>query len=306
MIHSSRRPVNFYTTGSWDRAVERRGDADWFRQSLHSPSTQFHIVWQGRTLVRQEDHNALQMLNAAAVAEFLELARSVVLLGCDSEVAHVAIDLSAQPEDLVSRFGQAVDLRTVGPILPQREASLSALARGMAYWHERHTFCGKCGAPTVSEQAGHQRRCSNPTCDSVYFPRIDPAVIMRVEHGDRVLLARQASWAPGMRSVLAGFVELGETLEDSVRREVKEEVGLDLDEVRYFASQPWPFPASLMVGFVATASSDRFVVNTQELETAQWYTREELLNSPEDDTLRLSRKDSISRVLIEDWIRREE
>jgi NAD+ diphosphatase len=227
-----------------------------------------------------------------------------VLLGCDAEVAHIAIDLSSQPEEAITRLGPAIDLRTIGPLLPPRDASLSALARGMAYWHERHTFCGRCGAPTVSEQAGHQRRCTNAECGSVFFPRIDPAVIMRVEYGDKVLLARQASWAPGMHSVLAGFVELGERLEDSVRREVKEEVGLDLLDVRYFASQPWPFPASLMLGFIATAADDRIVLNTEELETARWFTREELLNSPENDVLRLSRKDSISRVLIEDWIRR--
>jgi NAD+ diphosphatase len=305
MIQSSGLPVNFYTTGAWDRAVERRADAAWFHECLQSSTTLFHVVWQGRTLVRQEDHNALRTLNAAAAAELVALARSVVLLGCDAEVAHVAIDLSSQPEQLVAQFGPAVDLRTIGPLLSQRDASLSALARGMSYWHERHSFCGRCGAPTLSEQAGHQRRCSNKDCDSIFFPRIDPAVIMRVEHGDRVLLARQASWAPGMHSVLAGFVELGETLEDTVRREVREEVGLALTDVRYFASQPWPFPASLMVGFVATAADDRIGVNTQELETARWFTREELLNSPENDTLRLSRKDSISRVLIEDWIRRE-
>jgi NAD+ diphosphatase len=263
------------------------------------------VVWQGRTLVRQENHNTFLTLDLAAAADLIELARSVVLLGCDAEVAHIAIDLSSQPEEFVTRLGHAVDLRTIGPLLPQRDASLSALARGMAYWHERHAFCGRCGAPTVSEQAGHQRRCSNPDCSSIFFPRIDPAVIMRVEYGDKVLLARQASWAPGMHSVLAGFVELGETLEDSVRREVKEEVGLDLTDVHYFASQPWPFPASLMVGFVATAADNRINVNTQELEMARWFTREELLNSPENDTLRLSRKDSISRVLIEDWIRRE-
>src|SRR5262245_2984249 len=305
MIHSSRSTVNFYTTAGWDRAVERRADAVWFRQSLRDPSTHFHVVWQGRTLVRQEDHNALLTLNVAAAADLIELARSVVLLGCDAEVAHVAIDLSSQPEDVIARFGPAIDLRTIGPLLPQRDASLSAMARGMAYWHERHACCGRCGAPTVSEQAGHQRRCSNPDCNAMFFPRIDPAVIMRVEHGDKVLLARQASWAPGMHSVLAGFVELGETLEDSVRREVYEEVGLTLSEVRYFASQPWPFPASLMVGFVATADDDRIRLTPEALEHAAWYTRDQLLNSPEDDTLRLSRKDSISRVLIEDWIRRE-
>ncbi|HSE75406.1 MAG TPA: NUDIX-like domain-containing protein, partial [Dongiaceae bacterium] len=226
MIQSSGLPVNFYTTGAWDRAVERRADAAWFHECLQSSTTLFHVVWQGRTLVRQEDHNALRTLNAAAAAELVALARSVVLLGCDAEVAHVAIDLSTQPEQLVAQFGPAVDLRTIGPLLSQRDASLSALARGMSYWHERHSFCGRCGAPTLSEQAGHQRRCSNKDCDSIFFPRIDPAVIMRVEHGDRVLLARQASWAPGMHSVLAGFVELGETLEDTVRREVREEVGL--------------------------------------------------------------------------------
>jgi NAD+ diphosphatase len=305
MIQSSGLPVNFYTTGAWDRAVERRADAAWFHECLQSSTTLFHVVWQGRTLVRQEDHNVQQTLNAAAAAGLLDLARCVVLLGCDAEAAHVAIDLSAQPEELVARFGPAVDLRTIGPLLSQRDASLSALARGMSYWHERHSFCGRCGAPTLSEQAGHQRRCSNKDCDALFFPRIDPAVIMRVEHGDRVLLARQASWAPGMHSVLAGFVELGETLEDTVRREVQEEVGLALTDVRYFASQPWPFPASLMLGFVATAADDRIRLNTQELETARWFTREELLNAPENDTLRLSRRDSISRALIEDWIRRE-
>ncbi len=305
MIHSSGRSVNFYTTADWDRAAERRADAPWFQQSLRNPTTLFHVVWQGRTLVRQEDHNALLTLNLAAAADLIDIARSVVLLGCDAEVAHVALDLSSQPEEIIARFGPAIDLRSIGPLLPQRDASLSAMARGMAYWHERHAFCGRCGAPTVSEQAGHQRRCSNPDCSAIFFPRIDPAVIMRVEYGDKVLLGRQASWAPGMHSVLAGFVELGETLEDTVRREVKEEVGLELTDVHYFASQPWPFPASLMIGFVATAADDRITINAEELETARWFTREELLNSPENETLRLSRKDSISRVLIDDWIRRD-
>ncbi|HEU4826855.1 MAG TPA: NUDIX-like domain-containing protein, partial [Dongiaceae bacterium] len=154
MIQSSGLPVNFYTTGAWDRAVERRADAAWFHECLQSSTTLFHVVWQGRTLVRQEDHKALRTLNAAAAAELVALARSVVLLGCDAKVAHVAIDLSTQPEEMVARFGPAVDLRTIGPLLSQRDASLSALARGMSYWHERHSFCGRCGAPTLSEQAG--------------------------------------------------------------------------------------------------------------------------------------------------------
>jgi NAD+ diphosphatase len=302
MIHSSGLPVNFYTTGAWDRAVERRADAQWFRAVLRNPNTRLHVVWQGRTLVRHEDHAALNILDAALHSDLVEMARSVVLLGCDAETAHIAIDISAQPESVVTRLGQAVDLRSIGPLLPSREASLSALARGMAYWHERHCFCGVCGAPTASEQAGYQRRCTNAQCSALFFPRIDPAVIMRVEYGDKILLGRQASWPPGMHSVLAGFVEPGESLEDTVRREVHEEVGLAIGEVRYFGSQPWPFPSSLMVGFIAVATDDTLNLNREEIDSAAWFTREQLINSPEDETFKLSRKDSISRALVNDWI----
>jgi NAD+ diphosphatase len=137
----------------------------------------------------------------------------------------------------------------------------------------------------------------------VQFPRTDPAVIMRITHGDRILMARQAIWAQGMHSVLAGFVEPGESLEDAVAREVYEEVGLKLTRIKYFSSQPWPFPSSLMLGFSAEATSDQFTVDESELESARWMTRPELLNSPEDATFKLPRKDSISRRLIEDWLR---
>mgnify|MGYP000998688699 FL=1 len=302
MIHSSGFPVNFYTTGAWDRAVEKRADTDWFQASLRNPTTRLHVVWQGRTLVRHEDHAILNMLDAATYNDLIASARSVVLLGCDAEAAHVAIDLSQQPEGVVTSLGQAVDLRSIGPLLPARDASLAALARGMAYWHERHQFCGICGGPTVSEQAGYQRRCANPSCNALFFPRIDPAVIMRIEHKDRLLLGRQASWPPGMHSVLAGFVELGESLEDTVRRETFEEVGIRVGAVRYFGSQPWPFPSSLMVGFVAEALDDKLNLNREEIDSAAWFTREQLINSPEDETFKLSRKDSISRALVNDWI----
>ena len=302
MIHSSGFPVNFYTTGAWDRAVEKRADTDWFQASLRNPTTRLHVVWQGRTLVRHEDHAVLNMLDAATYNDLIASARSVVLLGCDAEAAHVAIDLSQQPEGVVTSLGQAVDLRSIGPLLPARDASLAALARGMAYWHERHQFCGICGGPTVSEQAGYQRRCANPSCNALFFPRIDPAVIMRIEHKDRLLLGRQASWPPGMHSVLAGFVELGESLEDTVRRETFEEVGIRVGAVRYFGSQPWPFPSSLMVGFVAEALDDKLNLNREEIDSAAWFTREQLINSPEDETFKLSRKDSIARALVNDWI----
>ena len=135
------------------------------------------------------------------------------------------------------------------------------------------------------------------------FPRTDPAVIMRVTCGNRILMARQAMWAPGMHSVLAGFVEPGESLEDAVAREVFEEVGLRVHNIRYFGSQPWPFPASLMLGFTAESDSTAFDLHDGEIESAQWMTRMDLLNSPESDVFRLPRADSISRKLIEDWVR---
>jgi NAD+ diphosphatase len=227
----------------------------------------------------------------------------VVLLGIEEETAHFLIDISHLDESAAAELGHAVDLRAVGVLMPQREGALLAYARGLAYWHERHRFCGTCGSPTEPKAAGHQRQCTNPECGTVQFPRTDPAVIMRITHGDKILMARQAVWAPGMHSVLAGFVEPGESLEDAVAREVFEEVGLRLTRIRYFSSQPWPFPASLMVGFSAEARDGNFTVDDKELESARWMTRAELLDSPEDTTFKLPRRDSISRRLIEDWLR---
>jgi len=187
--------------------------------------------------------------------------------------------------------------------MPQREGAILAYARGLTYWHDRHKFCGVCGSPTEVKAAGHQRQCTNQDCSAVQFPRTDPAVIMRITHGDKILMARQAVWPQGMHSILAGFVEPGESLEDAVAREVYEEVGLRLTRIKYFSSQPWPFPSSLMLGFSAEATNDQFKVDEEELESAQWMTRQDLLNSPENEIFKLPRKDSISRRLIEDWLR---
>src|SRR6202007_1888277 len=132
----------------------------------------------------------------------------------------------------------------------------------------RHRFCGVCGSPTEVREAGHLRRCTNPDCATEHYPRTDPAVIMRIEHEGRVLLGRQKQWPPGMHSVLAGFVEPGESLEDAVRREVREEVGIATTDVRYHSSQPWPFPGSIMLGFSARALDDRIVVDNHEIEQA--------------------------------------
>jgi NAD+ diphosphatase len=238
-----------------------------------------------------------------------------VLLGIEGECAYFAIDLSAMEAPLeavraapglLSKGPSAfIDLRRVGPLLPRQDGSLLAFARGMSYWHQRHRFCGVCGSPTKSEEAGHVRRCTDKACDAVHFPRTDPAVIMLVHQGrERCLLGRQAAWPQGMHSTLAGFVEPGECLEEAVAREVYEETRIEVTSVTYHSSQPWPFPASLMLGFHAEAKTTDITVDKIELEAAQWYERSWLLAHQDDENFRLPRKDSIARRLLEDWLRR--
>lgn len=304
MIGKHTRLINFYATGSFDRAALHRRNPAWLAERLDEDNTVLHVVWQGKTLIAEEEMVRLNLLRAKDHKSLIQNANIVVLLGIDAETAHVAVDLSQLDEPEIATFGRPTDLRSVGSLLPEKEASLAALAKGMAYWHSRHLHCGVCGHPTVSEQAGHLRRCTNPSCRIEHFPRTDPAVIMRITIGDRVLLGRQATWPPGMHSVLAGFVEPGESLEDAVRRETMEEVGLELTDVSYFASQPWPFPSSLMIGFTAEATSDQLLLDPDEIDSAQWLTRDQLLASPENEIFRLPRRDSIAWRLVADWIDR--
>ena len=299
--------VNFYAGGALDRASPRRKDRAWVDALLAGAGTRFVLLWRGRNLV-------LSGAEAEPRAAFLTRAQYApdggepVLLGLDGDTAYFAFDLSRHETPLaalaLSDPCEFTDLRRVGPLLPRAEGSLLAYARGIAYWHERHRFCGVCGAPTASEEGGHVRRCTSAQCGASHFPRTDPAVIMLVHDGKRCLLGRKSEWPRGMHSTLAGFVEPGESLEEAVAREVFEETGIAVDEVTYHSSQPWPFPASLMLGFHARARSRAITVDPEELEHAAWYERGFLLTHEDDDELRLPRRDSIARRLVEDWLRR--
>ena len=181
-----------------------------------------------------------------------------------------------------------------------------AYANALVHWHRTHRYCGACGTPTTSVRGGHVRRCSDAACAREHFPRTDPAVITLVCDGDRCLLARRRDWAPGRRSTVAGFVEPGETLEHTVAREVFEEVGVRVGDVRYRGSQPWPFPQSLMLGFRATAASTEIAVDGDEIAEADWYTPGRIEADAAAGTLILPPFDSISRRLVEDWLAERE
>lgn len=211
-----------------------------------------------------------------------------------------ALFAALQPPVAPAPAGEWTDLRSAAARLPASETGILAAARGLLAWRQRHRWCGGCGGLLQVAAAGHRMQC--PACGSVHFPRTDPAIIVAVRHGDACLLGRQAAWAPGRWSTLAGFVEPGETLEAAVAREVREEAGVEVVSARYLGSQPWPFPASLMLGFEAQAGSRDIVVG-DELEAARWFDPDQLAAGLADGSLVLSPPLSIARWLLEHWHR---
>jgi NAD+ diphosphatase len=194
------------------------------------------------------------------------------------------------------------ELRGVMTDLTPREAELAATAKAVLHWHRSHGFCAACGAASEMTQGGWQRSC--PACGAQHFPRTDPVVIMLVTHGNSVLLGRSPGWPEGMYSLLAGFVEPGEPVEAAVRREVFEETGVRCGAVSYLASQPWPFPASLMLGMRTEALSRDITIDPDEIEAARWVTREELVSAfaglhPE---IKAARNGAIAHFILRNWL----
>lgn len=271
-----------------DRVGHRRTDAAWLADTWADADTRVVLLAHGQFPV-DEEGTAVGWRSPAEAPDGQR-----VFLGEESGVAHFAVLLDEPLED-----GWAT-LRTVGATLSRSEASLLVHAVALAEWHRAHRFCPRCGGPLVVAAAGHVLTCSG--CERQQFPRTDPAVIMLVTDAeDRALLGRQPRWPEGRYSTLAGFVDPGESLEDAVRREVSEEVGVEVGAVRYLGNQPWPFPASLMVGFFADALTTEIVVDGEEISDARWFTREQMRGEAEAGTLLLPGTLSISRTLIEAW-----
>jgi NAD+ diphosphatase len=283
---------HFYAGQYLDRASDRRKDAAWLAQMLADPQTRYVPVWQHKSLISSGSDSAAVLLESRVG----ESAGEPILLGEFRGRIVFALEMSAPPASAVGEF---LDLRTAAAMLNADEAGLLAYARAMVYWHGRYRYCGVCGSPTRSAEAGHVRVC--PACGTETFPRLDPAIIVLVEDDGRALLGRQRSWPAGRYSTIAGFVEPGESLEDAVAREVLEETGVALRSVRYHSSQPWPFPSSLMLGFEATAAPGAILRVGSELEDVRWFSREQIAHGEP----KLPPSQSISYHLIEAWYDRD-
>lgn len=287
-----------------DRAEPRRRDAPWLKERLADEATRLLPVWKLAPLIREGGAPRLAWATPALLDGRGD-APEPVFLGIADDVAHFAVDLSDRPEPLQEFGFEGVahfpELRAVAGLLPPGDAGIAAQARQVVDWHSRHGFCPGCGERTHPKDGGWSRRCGS--CAAEHFPRTDPVVIMLVHDAERCLLGRQGSWPRPFFSALAGFVEAGETLEEAVRREVDEETGIRVDTVRYHASQPWPFPASLMLGCMAQATSREIQLDRHELEEADWFTRDEVVAALAGPTARLAVPPAmaIAHHLIRAW-----
>jgi NAD+ diphosphatase len=280
-----------------DRAGHLRQDAAWFASALADTRSRVVPVWNSRSLIADGNEPRAAFLELDDIPRERRSAETLVLLGRVNDASFFAYEIESLDPPQLLNGARFEDLRLVASLLPLEEAGLLGYARAMISWRRRHRFCGSCGATTVPAKGGHVLVCTNPACRHEQFPRLDPAIIVLVSDGERALLGRQASWPIGRYSTIAGFVEPGESLEDAVAREVLEETGVQVDAIEYHSSQPWPFPASLMLGFTAHAATQEIHRHDEELEDARWFTRAEVVAG----VPLLPPSQSISFSLIEHW-----
>lgn len=294
-----------------DRAAQLRGDP---------PPGDVMPVWRGKVLLAEAGEARVPIFLPPDHEVFEDAVESAVFLGLDAGRPRFVRDISSwEPEDDLGTVGAFNDpseqrhpevgtahvfaeLRANMLRLSPRDAELLATGKGLLEWHKTHRFCARCGARSQMAMAGWQRDCD--TCGGHHFPRTDPVVIMLITRGNSVLMGRSPGWPEGMHSLLAGFVEPGETIEAAVRREVREETGIEVGEVGYLASQPWPFPSSLMFGCYGHATSETITIDPDEIEAALWVSREEMMQalSGAVPQMKPARKGSIARFLIENWL----
>ncbi|MDG2107108.1 MAG: NAD(+) diphosphatase [Woeseiaceae bacterium] len=290
---------NVFAGAFVDRNTQRRKDSHWLDTALLHENTRF-IPICGDYFLIGGDPLHLKLLERHQVESLLE-EHNQIFIGLFRGNPTFAIMTNKDKITTYRELGELQDLRSLGSAIPADEANLAAHARGLALWHGSQQFCGQCGSSTYSDNGGNSRRCMNIDCNRAIFPRVDPAIIVLVTDGDRCLLGRQAGWPEGRYSTIAGFVEPGESPEDAVCREVFEETNIRVCDVCYSSSQPWPFPSSLMLGFITKTDAtvtQEIRLNDGELEDAAWFTRKELTSGFPKLPLRIS----IARRLIDGWL----
>jgi NAD+ diphosphatase len=301
-----------------DRADEIRHDDGAIDAALSKGRARALVFWQGKPLLAEgldrvisvpPEHPVLVRHPGPRVLLGRDTAGDLILARDISDWTPPAPEAGEAASDAVGEVhpdlpagSMFADLRHIMTRLSPRDAELAATARGLFCWHETHGFCARCGAESRMINSGWQRYCD--ACEARHFPRTDPVVIMLVTHGNSVLVGRAPGFPAGMYSLLAGFVEPGETIEAAVRREVFEEAGVRVGEVGYLASQPWPFPASLMLGCHAEALDREITIDPAEIEDARWMTREEMMGAFAGETPELlpARRGAIAQFLLRNWL----
>lgn len=299
-----------------DRADRLRADEGGLAQRLADPASRVSPFWRGKPLFDLTEAGPRLAWVSATDSLIVDCPEPLVFMGLDEAgVAHFAADVSsiAPPDESPAEFvdrrtldlsetRKFIDLRAIMGEIDHRDAGIAAAAKGIFEWRLTHGFCANCGTRNVVSHAGWRFDC--PGCGRQHFPRTDPVVIMLILDGDRVLLGRQSTWDPRMYSLLAGFMEPGETVEEAVRREVMEEAGIRVSEVRYVTSQPWPFPASLMIGCVGRAETSAITIDPTELEDALWASKAEIAEAlaGRHETIAPARKGAVAQVILRAWV----
>lgn len=301
--------VHTFAGGWFDRAGERRADAAWVAAQRDSLKARFVVLSKLRALMQVEPEFTIAWRGRLEVDPLIEAGAMTVLLGVADGVPHFAIDASnAEGGAPFPEHGKYIDVRSCANQGAARDAAVLSQSRSLIDWHARHGFCAVCGGPTEPRDAGYMRQCTADACKAQHFPRTDPVTIMLVfDSADNVLLGRSHRFVKNTYSALAGFVEPGENIEEAVRREVGEEVGLAVGRVRYHSSQPWPFPSSLMIGCYADVETTEIRIDPQELDDARWFTRAEVADMVEawadESRLRMPPPLSIAHQLARGWLR---
>ena len=292
-----------------DRASEKRTDSNWIESKRREPSSLVLPMWRLQPFMLGSEKaggSELGLVRAGIVESLAEAGALCIFLGLDRDRAVFALDV---PEDgdpasvgPLAGLGYFRDARVAGSIVSIQHAAIIAQAKAMIDWHQRHGFCPRCGAPTKLMDAGYRRLCGK--CNAEHFPRVDPVVIMLAIEGEACLVGRGKLFPAGMFSALAGFVEPGETIEEAVRRELMEEASVKVGEVTYYATQPWPFPSSLMIGCFAKAENREVKADENELAEVRWIERRvarELIEGKQVDGLRVPPPIAIAHHLIRTW-----